>query len=101
MARSEVNGAALEHQLQHNPDVVSALDRMGAAIADDARVAAPKLTGRGAKSITHEIGVDEHGPYVRVSWGRKYFYMAFRELGTSHENAVPFLRPAAEKPRTL
>lgn len=101
MARSEVNGPALEKQLERNPDVINALDKLGAAIAEDARVAAPKRTGRGAASITHELGYDEHGPRVRVSWGRKYFYMQFRELGTSHENAAPFLRPAAEKPRKI
>lgn len=101
MARSEVNRAALERQLQYNPEVTSALNRLGAAIADDARVAAPKRTGKGAKSITHEVGYDENGAYVRVSWDRRHWYMRFAELGTSHENARPFLRPAAEKSRTI
>ena len=101
MARSEVNGPALEKQLQYNPDVTEALNKIGKAIAVDAAIAAPKLTGAGAKSIHHEIGGDERGTYVRVSWDRKHWYMQFREFGTSHENAAPFLRPAAEKPRTI
>lgn len=101
MARSEVNGAALDKQLQYNPKVTDALDKLGAAIAEDARIAAPKRTGKGAASITHEVGYDPGGAFVRVSWDKRHWYMKFRELGTSHENAVPFLRPAAEKPRTI
>lgn len=101
MARSEINAAALNKSLQYNPDVVDALDKIGREIADDARIAAPKLTGAGAASISHEVVTDENGSAVRVSWDKKHWYMKFAELGTSHENPRPFLRPAAEKPRNI
>lgn len=96
MTRAEVDQAALERQLQYNPDVTSALDDAGRGIADRARVLAPKRTGAGARSIHHEIGQDPGGPFVRVSWDRRHFYMSFHEFGTSEQNATPFLRPAAE-----
>lgn len=99
MAESQVNGPALEEQLKYNPDVTSALEKIGKAIAHDAAALAPKETGAGAKSITHEIGFDKNGAFVRVSWDRKHFYMQFAEFGTSEQNATPFLRPAAETPR--
>jgi HK97 gp10 family phage protein len=105
VARSEVDSAALQRALKSNPDVTAGLDKMGAAIAEDATAGAIALglveTGAGAKSITHEVGYDIDGAYVRVSWDKRHFYMGFHELGTSHENAKPFLRPAAEKPRKL
>jgi hypothetical protein len=56
VAKSEVDGRALERDLAYNPDVTAALDKIGKAIADDARVLAPKQTGAGARSIHHEIG---------------------------------------------
>lgn len=101
MTHAEVNSAELNRQLTHNATVIDGLDRLGAAIAEDARRAAPKLTGFGAASIHHEVIEDADGAQVRVSWSEEASYMAFRELGTSHENAAPFLRPAAEKKRAL
>jgi HK97 gp10 family phage protein len=101
VAKSEVDGRALERQLAYNPDVTSALDKVGKAIADDARALAPKRTGKGAKSIHHEIGFDENGAYVRISWDERQFYMQFSEFGTSRQEANPFLRPAAATPRNI
>lgn len=105
MARAEVNSAALDRQLKYNPDVTDALLKMGDAIAGDAKANAEALglveTGGGVKSIQAEVGYDADGAFARVSWDRRHFYMGFHELGTSHENAKPFLRPAAEKPRAL
>jgi HK97 gp10 family phage protein len=101
MANPQVNGPALEKQLQYNPDVTDALHKMGKAIAHDAAAMAPKRTTAGARSITHEIGFDTDGAFVRVSWDRRHFYMQFHELGTSQKNATPFLRPAAAVQRNL
>jgi HK97 gp10 family phage protein len=101
MARAEVNTAALDQELQRNLAVIQGLQKMGQGIEDDAQVAAPKRTGAGARSIAHELGHDERGSYVRVAWDRRHFYLQFHEFGTSKMNAHPFLRPAAEKPRTL
>jgi HK97 gp10 family phage protein len=104
VAKSEVDGRALERQLAYNPDVTSALDKIGKAIADDARALAPKRVstgGAGARSIHHEIGFDEKGAYVRISWDKRHFYMQFAEFGTSRQAATPFLRPAAATPRNI
>jgi HK97 gp10 family phage protein len=81
--------------------VTQALDKMGKAIAQDAKALAPRETGAGARSIHHEVGFDADGTFVRVSWNRKHFYMWFHEAGTSKSNATPFLRPAAAVPRNL
>jgi HK97 gp10 family phage protein len=101
VADNQINGPALERELRYNPDVTAALDKVGKAIANDARVLAPKQTGKGARSIHHEIGFDERGAYVRVSWSKEAFYMQFAEFGTSRQTATPFLRPAAATPRNI
>jgi HK97 gp10 family phage protein len=101
----EVNSAALNRALRYNPEVVEATRKMGNGIAGDAKHNAEALglieTGGGIKSIHAEVGFDSDGVFARVSWDRRHFYMQFHELGTSHENAKPFLRPAAEKERAL
>jgi HK97 gp10 family phage protein len=101
VAETQVNGPALERELRYNRNVTVALENIGKAIANDARAAAPKQTGKGARSIHHEVGVDSDGAYVRVSWSKEAFYMQFAELGTSKQNATPFLRPAATRPRNI
>jgi HK97 gp10 family phage protein len=101
VADSQINGPALERELTYNPDVTQALEKIGKAIANDARVLAPKQTGAGARSIDHEIGFDERGAYVRISWDKRHFYMQFAEFGTSRQAATPFLRPAAATPRNI
>jgi HK97 gp10 family phage protein len=95
----EVNRAEVDRQLRYNPDVTSSLEKIAKAVVRDAQAAAPKRTGAGAKSITHEYGHDQDGPFQRVSWDRRHYYMQFHEFGTSRMNAHPFLRPAAQKPR--
>ena len=64
-------------------------------IAQAAAIAAPKDTGAGAASIHAEPDPDEPGAY-RVSWDQEHFYMAYQELGTEHQPARPFLRPATQ-----
>jgi HK97 gp10 family phage protein len=90
---------AAEAELRRSPAAQAYLQRLGDAIAADAREGAPKRTGRGAESIHGEVSLDAQGARVRVSWDREHFYMSFAETGTSHEAARPFLRPAAEKHR--
>lgn len=84
--------------LKTDPAVARELLRDGWVIAEDAAKSAPVDTGRGARSIRAEMAKDEHGnPEARVSWDQAAFYMAFAELGTNHQPARPFLRPAANR----
>jgi HK97 gp10 family phage protein len=100
-AGPQVNGLALERELNRNPAVIQGLEKMGKAIARDAAILAPKRTGFGAKSIDYELDFDVDGAHVRVSWDKRHFYMSFHEFGTSDQHATPFLRPAAAVSRTL
>ncbi len=70
-------------------------------VAADAAANAPRDTGALAESIGYEVGEDQSGTYVRVSWGRDEFYGLFTEVGTSEQPARPFLRPALTKKRSL
>jgi HK97 gp10 family phage protein len=99
-SRVEVNRAAVT-EIEHSPGAEEYLARVGDAIAEDAAIAAPKLTGHGASTIHGEVGHDTEGAYVRISWDTTAWYLKFAELGTSHENPRPFLRPAAEKQRVI
>lgn len=98
--RIDVNQVAVDG-LDTGPEVDKMLDKLGEEVAFDAARDAPKLTGRGARSIHQELGRDYHSSYVRISWTKETFYMRFAELGTSHQNPTPFLRPALAKKRTL
>lgn len=82
-------------------DVKAAVDQLGAEVAYDAALAAPRDTGEGAQSIGHEVVQGQNGWEARISWDRDHFYMMFWELGTSINAARPFLRPALQKRRTL
>lgn len=86
---------ALEH-LDELPEVLDAMQDAGELIAARARALAPKRTGAGAASIRGELVRDPiAGTHVRVAWDRDHFYMYFAEVGTEHQRASPFLRPAA------
>lgn len=79
--------------------VTDALLDAGERIAKRAAVLAPKRTGQGAASIHAELALEAWvGVHARVSWTRNHFYLRFHELGTSHQPAKPFLRPAAGVP---
>jgi len=54
-------------------------------------------TGEGVESIQAVPGRDDDGAYSDVGWDRDHFYMGFAELGTEHQPATPFLRPALEQ----
>lgn len=87
----------LERQILRDPGLDAAVHAAADAVVEDARDRAPKQTGAGAESI-HAEQVDETPPTYRVSWDPDHFYMGFHELGTEHEPARPFLRPAADAP---
>lgn len=85
-------------------EIAVVVEKAAAAIAEDARRLAPRGEGRhGADSIDYEMYDDKDGqPVAHISWGRRFgFWMQFREFGTSKSPATPFLRPAANKRRTL
>ena len=100
MTSVRLNRAAIDAWAKSD-DAKKLLDALGEGIAGDAADAAPRRSGALAESITHEVGVDSDGAYVRVSWDKAHFYGLFVELGTSKMPARPFLRPAAEKRRNL
>lgn len=84
--------------IRRSHEVTEALFRVGEAVADAARDAAPKATGAGAASIHAEPARLRNGVYnVRVGWDEDHFYMGFHELGTSRMSARPFLRPALDR----
>lgn len=82
-------------------DARRALERLGEAVAEDARQAAPRDTGAMADSIDYEVGTDSDGAYVRVSWDADHWYGLFSEIGTSARAPRPFLRPAMTQRRAL
>lgn len=68
----------------------------GDQVAELAAEYAPKVSGDGAASIHAEVDRDDESVYADVSWDPDHFYMGFHELGTEHESAKPFLRPALD-----
>lgn len=88
-----------ERQLERNPGVARAVLRAAEVVVEDAQERAPRgpPPDPGAESIHHEQ-VEEVPPTYRVSWDPEHFYMKFNELGTEHQRARPFLRPAADAP---
>lgn len=91
----ELDAAAIA-ELGFDAETEDMLEDVGGQVADTARELAPKDTGEGADSIHGEAGVDDESAYVDVSWDRDHFYMGFHELGTEHQPARPFLRPALD-----
>lgn len=90
----------VQQRIEKLPQIDRAARRVADAIREDAYVSAPKDTGAGAASLAVEGTAESGGVVVyRVSWAKEKFYMMFAELGTEHESARPFLRPAAEKYR--
>lgn len=89
-----------DHQIRGlglSDEAADLLEDVGEVVADIAHDLAPKDTGAGADSIHGEVGEDEESAYVDISWDRDHFYMGFKELGTEHESAQPFLRPALDQ----
>jgi HK97 gp10 family phage protein len=57
-----------------------------------------RLPGYLKASVIRQLVHDgnTHGMTYRVGFGKKAFYAAFYELGTRHQAARPFMRPAVE-----
>lgn len=94
--RLNLDAAAIE-DLGYDDDVEELLDDITEQVVSLAQEKAPKDTGDGADSIHGEAGTDADGAYVDISWDDEHFYMAFHELGTEHQPATPFLRPALDQ----
>lgn len=72
--------------------LVTALEAVGLAAEGYAKAACPVDTGRLRNSITHLVKPDEKSVYI----GTNVEYAPDVELGTVHQDAQPFLKPAAE-----
>ena len=86
----EIDQKQLQRYLQ-GEDMVRGLQTLGQMGETKAKALAPVRTGNLRRSITHEVGKDGRGAYVRV--GTNVRYAGFQELGTRHHPAQPFLRP--------
>lgn len=82
--------------LLHDSDTEALMQDAGDAVAQNAAAGAPKRTGAGAASIHAEVESDAQSAYADISWDPQHFYMFFAEVGTGHESARPFLRPALD-----
>lgn len=82
--------------LAADEDAEDLAQEVGDQVAERAADLAPKATGEGAASIHAEVDVDDVSAFADVSWDRDHFYMGFKELGTEHEPAKPFLRPGLD-----
>lgn len=82
--------------LLHDADTEALMQFVGDAVAETAASLAPKRTGAGAASIHAEVESDDQSAYADISWTPDRFYMFFAEVGTEHESARPFLRPALD-----
>lgn len=92
--RVVLDHAAIE-TLVSDPEVLRGVGEVADQVAERMAARAPKDTGGGADSIHAEPDPDEPG--FRVSWDEDHFYMSFHELGTEHQPARPFARPAADE----
>lgn len=96
--RLELDSDAIA-ELGFGDDAEDLAQEVGDAVAQVAAALAPKDTGAGAASIHAEVSSDGESVYADVSWDRDHFYMGFKETGTEHEPAQPFLRPALDQTR--
>jgi HK97 gp10 family phage protein len=83
--------------LKRDSRTTSAMLQDGWEVARVAALLAPKRTGQSARSIRAELVTVGGVPEVRISWDKDHFWMGFAELGTQHQRATPFLRPAAAR----
>lgn len=81
--------------LASDPEVLAGVGEVADRVAERMAARAPKDTGGGAESIHAEPDPDEPG--FRVGWDQDHFYLGFHELGTEHQPARPFARPAADE----
>lgn len=96
--RVNLDGAAIA-AIQDSAGMKAVLQDAGDVVADIAARLAPKRSGAGAESIHAEVLAQPEGIAALVSWDPDHFYMLFSEIGTEHQVARPFLRPALESAR--
>ena len=72
--------------------IARALETIGLVAEGHAQGLCPVDTGRLRNSITHAIDGDEQAVYI----GTNVEYAPYVELGTSKQDAQPFLTPAAQ-----
>lgn len=72
--------------------LVRGLEKVGLVAEGYAKEACPVDTGRLRNSITHSIDAGEKAVYI----GTNVEYGPYVELGTSRQEAKPFLKPAAQ-----
>lgn len=72
--------------------ISSAMEEIGMLAEGYAKRACPVDTGRLRNSITHQMGSEGRSVYI----GTNVEYAPHVELGTRHQQAQPFLRPAAQ-----
>lgn len=89
----EANRQAIA-EISNSDEVRAGLELIGQIGEQQAKIHAPVDTGNLRRSITHEVGRDFRGLFVR--FGTNVFYGVYQELGTRHMPAHPFLRPALE-----
>ena len=70
-----------------------ALEKIGLLAENYAAKKCPVDTGNLRGSITHEVDTSDDAVYI----GTNVEYAPYVELGTSHQEAQPFLRPAASE----
>ena len=73
--------------------IAAALEEVGLAAEGYAKAACPVDTGRLRNSITHIARPDEKAVYI----GTNVEYAPDVELGTVHQKAQPYLKPAASE----
>lgn len=76
--------------------IITALEIIGLTAENYAKKACPVDTGRLRNSITHVISPDENAVYI----GTNVEYAEAVELGTSHQKAQPYLKPAGSHKST-
>ena len=91
---------AIDVEVTDNSDMVvkdisqaisSALEEIGMLAEGYAKRACPVDTGRLRNSITHQVDSGDRSVYI----GTNVEYAPHVELGTRHQQAQPYLRPAA------
>lgn len=70
--------------------VLRALEKCGLVAEGYAKKLAPVNTGRLRNSLTHTVKAKEQAAYI----GTNVEYAAYVELGTQHQSAQPYLKPA-------
>ncbi len=86
----KINRRAIE-RLARSGEIKEGLQILGGEAEREAKRLAPVDTGNLRRSITHDVGQDQKGWFMR--YGTNVFYGIYQELGTRYHPAQPFLRP--------